>query len=168
MIIMNRRRQFQGHVRVLTALLLAAAAASCAGSSTSPSDGFVGISGQVFSTVSFQGVCSIRPGVPSAPAECYAGPVAGAVVSTSIDATTTTTDAAGRFLLTTNTLKKNWDGCRPYTLTITAAGHPTYSVTGSHGTGTGSGSGSGSGDQLYKQLFALSPPTPAFVGNCPG
>ena len=160
MIIMNRRRQFQRHVRVLNALLLAAAAASCAGSSTSPSDGFVGISGQVFSTVSFGGVCS----GPSAPPECYSGPVAGAVVSTSIDATTTTTDAAGRFLLTTNTLKKNWNGCRPYTLTIAAAGHPTYSVTGSHGTGTGSGSG----DQLYKGLFALSPPTPSFVGNCPG
>lgn len=162
MITMNRHRQFQPHVRVLTSLLFAAAAASCSGSSTSPSDVFVGISGQVFSTVSSQGVCSVPKGVPSAPYECYSGPVAGAVVSTSIDATTATTDGAGRFLLTTNTPSKNWDGCRPYTLTITAAGHPTYSVAGAHGTGTGSG------DQVYKHLYSLSPPTPSIVENCPG
>ena len=113
-------------------------------------------SGQVFSTVSFQGACMISAGVPSAPIECYSGPVAGAVTSTSIDTATATTDSAGRFLLTTNTPKANFGGCTPYTLTITAAGHPTYSVTGPHGTGGG------------RQLFSLSPPTPSFVGNCQG
>jgi hypothetical protein len=159
------RHGFATHVCELSIWLSACAAASCAGSSTGPSannSDFVQVSGRVFSTVSYVGACAIAPGVPSAPVECYSGPVAGAVVSTSIDATTATTDAAGRFLLTTNTLKKNFGGCQPYTLTITAAGHPTYSVTGPHGTG------GGTGDQLYRQLISLSPPEPSRVNACPG
>jgi len=49
---------------------------------------------------------------------CFKSPVGAAVVSTSIDATTTTTDASGHFLLTTAVNQKDFDGCRPYTLTI--------------------------------------------------
>lgn len=136
---------------------------SCGGSSTGPSPKetiFVSVSGQVFSNVSFVGPCMIAPGVSAAPIECYSGPVAGAVVSTSIDTVTATTDATGRFVLRTNMPSESFGGCQPYTLTITAAGHPTYRVTGPHGTG-----GESAG-QLYKQSYSLSPPTPSIVRTC--
>lgn len=63
----------------------------------------------------------------------YVDPVAGAVVSTSLDSATATTDASGRFRLVTKTGPAKDYGCKPYTLTITAPGHPTYTMTGSWG-----------------------------------
>jgi hypothetical protein len=53
-------------------------------------------------------------------------PVAGAIVSTSLDNRTATTDAAGHFDLVTAAGQHE---CEPYTLTITASGHPRYSKT---------------------------------------
>jgi hypothetical protein len=59
--------------------------------------------------------------------------VSGAVVSTSLDSVTTTTDASGAFDLKTNAPKSK-GGCNTYTLTVTAAGYPTYSRAASWGT----------------------------------
>jgi hypothetical protein len=82
-------------------------------------------------------------------------PVAGAVVSTSLDGTTATTGGDGRFSLTTGV---RGDGCVPYTVTIRAAGHPTYSVTATWAHGFGP-----------PFTFTLSPPGPnPFKSNmCP-
>jgi hypothetical protein len=73
----------------------------------------VTIEGHVFVTVGGQ------PGFPGGP------PVVGAVVATSLDSRTATTDAAGHFLLETAT-----PCClrfTPYTITITKAGCQTFS-----------------------------------------
>ncbi|MBI5675720.1 MAG: fibronectin type III domain-containing protein [Nitrospirae bacterium] len=51
--------------------------------------------------------------------------IQGAVVSTSLDSQTATTDADGYFFLQTNTLANYC--CTPYTITITAAGYTTFS-----------------------------------------
>lgn len=112
---------------------------------------FISISGVVFSTATFG-----SPG--GGPGTTFGPPVVGGIVSTSLDSTTITTDSGGRFLLHTTTEKTKDDGCRVYTITITAPGLPTYSVTGAHGTSTAEG------DQLYRQQYALSPPTPSSVG----
>ncbi|MBW2738280.1 MAG: hypothetical protein JRE64_05400 [Deltaproteobacteria bacterium] len=53
-------------------------------------------------------------------------PVQGAVVSTSLDSQTATTDANGHFFLQTNTLAEY--SSTPYTITISASGYQTYSV----------------------------------------
>ncbi|HJW73924.1 MAG TPA: carboxypeptidase-like regulatory domain-containing protein [Geothrix sp.] len=54
-------------------------------------------------------------------------PIHGAVVSTSLDGQTITTDAAGHFFLQT-TAAPNY-ASTPYTITITAAGYTTYSLS---------------------------------------
>jgi len=82
-------------------------------------------------------------------------PVVGAVVSTSLDGSTATTDGEGRFHLVTTTIVKRGE-CREYTITITAAGLPTYSVRGNWGSGFVKG-----------QTFSLSPPGPAMIMSCP-
>lgn len=151
------RSSYRFETGALSICLLTLLIASCGGGGTGPSPddsnlGFVSKSGQVFSSVSSVGPCKIAPGVPSAPIECYSNPVAAAVVSTSIDSATATTDAAGRFLLVTNMSKERFRGCQSYTLTITAAGHPTYNVTGPHGTDGG-----------IPALYSLSPPEPSIV-----
>lgn len=112
--------------------------------------------------ISISGVVFARASFGQGGSTAFSDPVSGAVVSTSLDAATTTTDSAGRFLLHTTTPKQKGDGCRVFTVTIMAAGLPTYSVTGSHGTG------GGQGDQLYRQQFSLSPTIPDFVGVCQG
>ena len=76
--------------------------------------------------------------------DVYSGPVQGAVVSTSLDSITATTDASGNYSLITQTLRQ---ACQPFTVTIRAAGFPTYS---DEGTWASTG-----------QLFAFSPPTPS-------
>jgi hypothetical protein len=121
-------------------------------------DGFIVISGQVFSTVRFGGVCTVPPGVGQAPQECYGPPVAGALVSSSLDGNTTTTDGAGNFDLTTTVPLSSVRECRSYTLTITAAGHPTYTVPIS------GFSGNEQGNQ-HRQAFSLSPPSPMSMGG---
>jgi hypothetical protein len=51
------------------------------------------------------------------------------------------------------------DECVTYTITIAAAGHPTYTVN-SRGF-----SGNAQGNE-HRQLFALSPPTPTMMSGC--
>jgi hypothetical protein len=68
--------------------------------------------------------CGIDPNNPMGPC-IKTGLVAGAVVATSLDAVTAASDASGHFDLVTTTRQ----GCVPYTVTVTAAGHPTYSRT---------------------------------------
>jgi hypothetical protein len=82
----------------------------------------VGIEGQVFATATFSGGNTT-----------YGAPVGGAVVSTSLDATTATTNSSGSLRLVTTTLRANVSDCMRRTVTITAAGHPTYSVDGAWG-----------------------------------
>lgn len=63
-------------------------------------------------------------------------PIQGAVVSTSLDSETATTDASGRFCLVTRTFPHFC--CTPYTITISASGFETFSGTwiwGDHPTG---------------------------------
>jgi hypothetical protein len=101
----------------------------------------VDISGQVFAR--FGPNPSGGPGVNR-------DPVVGAVVSTSLDGTTATTDGEGRFRLVTRSDVSS-DSAQCYTITITASGLPTYSVTG------------GWGQQPSDQTFILSPPQPAVI-----
>ena len=54
--------------------------------------------------------------------------LAGATVSTTLDSATATTDGAGNFDLTTTIPRSKIDECLTYTITITAAGLPTYTV----------------------------------------
>jgi len=114
--------------------------------------GPVRVSGIVFATATFGTSC---PDGVLDMMTCFKNPVSGAVVSTSIDSTTTTTDGRGFFLLTTTVSKSDFDGCRPYTLTITAAGLPTYSISA-----VGNDVGNGRGDQM----FSLSPRVPESMG----
>jgi hypothetical protein len=75
---------------------------------------------------------------PSPMGPCVAtGPVSGAVVGTSLNQSTATTDAAGHFDLKAGLVVQG--GCTPYTITITAAGMGTWSGTGAWGTGHVSG-----------------------------
>ena len=121
-----------------TVLALIMAAASC-GSPTG-SDSGITIEGHVYARWIANG---------NAPA-AYVDPVNGAVVATSLDASTTTTDATGHFLL--RTTKGPAEKCTPYTVTVTAAGQPTYSLTGPWGPGP------------RNQIILLSPPNPEKVG----
>jgi hypothetical protein len=93
--------------------------------------------------------------VGQAPEECYGPPVGGAVVSTTLDSVTATTDGAGNFDLT-STIPENVDECRTFTITITAGGHPTLSVN-SRGFATSNSS--------HRQFFSLSPPGPTFMSS---
>jgi hypothetical protein len=123
-------------------------------------DGFIVISGQVFSTIRFGGVCTVPAGgtpvVP--PPECFGPAVGGAVVTTTLDGNTTTTDGAGNFDLTTTVPLSLVGECRTYSLTITATGHPTYTVP------IRGFSGNKQGNQS-RQIFALSPPAPTSMGS---
>jgi hypothetical protein len=94
------------------------------------------VTGIVFATVSQK---TAGPGVPT-------NPLSGAVVSTSLDSHTATTDAAGGFNLQTGTLATTSTQC--YTITITFAGIPTYSVHGLWG------------NQPTNLIFVMSPPSP--------
>jgi hypothetical protein len=80
----------------------------------------------------------------------YTVPVEGAIISTSLDSVTATTDASGHYALHTHTPEES---CQPFTVTITAAGRPTYS---DFGTWAATG-----------QIFALAPPTPSRAGTNP-
>jgi hypothetical protein len=102
----------------------------------------VEITGQVFATVQKNG-----PGIANTPID----PVAGAVVSTSLDSRTATTDASGTFDLQTTTAVSSNQSSQCYTITITAPGLPTFSVHGLWG-GTPS-----------NMVFTLSPPSPGLM-----
>jgi hypothetical protein len=125
------------------------------------SDVFMTIKGVVFDTVHFGGVCTVPAGGGGAdiqaPRECYGNAVAGAVVSTSLDPKTATTDGGGNFDLITATLESDMK-CRTYTLTITAAGLPTYSIPVT---------GFATSNSSHRQQFAFTPPTPSSMnGGC--
>lgn len=126
--------------------------------------GFVVLKGVVYATIRFGGVCTVSasgPGHIPPPAECLGPPVAGAVVSTTLDAATATTDGAGNFDLTTTLPIEKIEECITYTITITAAGHPTYSVNT-----RGFSGNTRSTDSVARQYFALSPPTPTMMAGC--
>ena len=89
-----------------------------------------------------------NPSDPNGPG-LYVDPLSGAVVSTSLDSQTAITDANGHFVLTTS--KRPAANCTPYTVRVTASGHPTYSLAGSWGVGA------------RNQIFSLSPPNPEKV-----
>jgi hypothetical protein len=105
-----------------------AGAAGAAVAITSGKDGpkHLEIHGEVFATLA----SGPTPGVG-------VDPVAGAIVSTSLDGTTATTNGSGRFDLVTQS--PEGDECTVYTITIVAAGHPTYSVTAPWGRSLGTG-----------------------------
>lgn len=81
-------------------------------------------------------------------------PIAGAVVSTSLDSRTTVTDANGAFDLLTET-PNSLDRC--FWLTVTASGWPTYSTQG----------WSGSNRQSGGVKIRLIPPEPPDLRQCP-
>jgi len=125
-------------------------------------DAFVTIRGEVYATIRFGGECTVPAGGgdgsgQNTPRDCYGPAVGGAVVSTSLDSVTATTDGAGFFDLITSILEKDAE-CRTYTITITAAGQPTYTIQ-TRGFATSNSS--------HRQRFAISPPTPSFMnGGC--
>jgi hypothetical protein len=106
----------------------------------------VDISGQVFARFGLN---------PSGGPGIYSNPVVGGIVSTSLDATTATTDGQGRFrLVTQSNVSPEAADC--YTITITASGLPTYSLRG------------GWGQQPSDQTFSLTPPQPSMIRPCGG
>lgn len=122
--------------------------------------GFIRILGQVFARAVFgSGDCSGTRGTGGAANTCYLEPVSGAVVSTTLDTATAATDGAGNFDLTTTLPRSRIDECLIYTITITAAGHPTYTVN------TRGFSGNQQGNE-HRQIFAMSPPTPTTMAGC--
>ena len=134
-----------GTVAIVGGLGVVAAAGAVVAVKASGDDGNPAtISGQVFARF---GPNPANPGGPG----LYSNPVVGGVVSTSIDETTATTDGEGRFRLMT---RESVRGDECYTITITAAGQPTYSLRG------------GWGNEPTNQTFSLSPPQPGMVGPC--
>jgi hypothetical protein len=91
------------------------------------------------------GRLSVNPANPTGPG-ILGPPVAGAVVSTSMDSATAVTGGDGRFHLVTQTRRPA--PCHRYTLTITAGGWPTWSGFEDFDNGT-------SGGELS---FTLTPP----------
>lgn len=126
--------------------------------------GFIVISGLVYATGTFGQPSSACPSgrweAIGTGSTCYMQPVAGAVVSTTLDSATATTDGAGNFDLTTTLPRARIDECLTYTITITAAGHPTYTVN------TRGFSGNQNEGSQHRQNFILSPPTPSMMGGC--
>lgn len=125
-------------------------------------DGFIKLLGTVYARATFGAQstnCSGVRGTGNTSMTCYLEPVGGATVSTTLDSATTTTDGAGNFDLTTTVPRSRIDECVTYTITIAAAGHPTYTVN------TSGFSGNAQGNE-HRQPFALSPPTPSMMGGC--
>jgi len=125
--------------------------------------GFIVISGLVYATGVFgapAAACNGTYAVIGSGSTCYMQPVSGATVSTTLDSATATTDGAGNFDLTLTLPRSRIDECLTYTLTITAAGHPTYTVN------TRGFSGNQSEGSQHRQNFILSPPTPTIMAGC--
>ena len=124
-------------------------------------EGFVHILGQVYGTAVFgPGACAGVRGEAGASNTCYLNPVSGAIVSTTLDSATASTDGAGNFDLTTTLPRSRITDCVTYTITITAAGHPTYTIN------TRGFSGNEQAGTEHRQLFALSPPVPTIMAGC--
>jgi hypothetical protein len=128
-------------------------------------EGGIVLKGQVFANAVFGAPASACPsGIYEASgggSTCYLNPLSGATVSTTLDGHTATTDTAGNFDLETTVPWSEIDTCKTYTLTIAAAGHPTYVIT----TGGFSGNESGA-SSVSRQKFVMSPMTPSFMGGC--
>jgi len=126
--------------------------------------GFIVISGLVYARAIFGLNATCPPGgvriTIGTGATCYLEPLAGATVSTTLDSATATTDGAGNFDLTTTLPRSRIDECLTYTITITAAGLPTYTVNVS------GFSGNQSEGSQSRQTFSVSPPSPTFMGGC--
>jgi hypothetical protein len=126
--------------------------------------GFIVISGLVYARAIFGLEATCPPGgvriTMGTGATCYLDPLAGARVSTTLDGATATTDGAGNFDLTTTIPRSKIDECMTYTITITAAGLPTYTVN------TSGFSGNQSEGSQSRQTFSISPPSPTFMGGC--
>ena len=103
-----------------------------------PGDDTLELEGHVHASISCPRTGN-DPCVPSGPA------VSGAVVSTSLDAETAVTDAAGHFELKSGSTP---DVCEKFTIMISANGYPTYAVTRMWGF------------RSRDQLFGLAPPSP--------
>jgi hypothetical protein len=143
-----------------TTVVLAGAGAVAAGAGVAVATGAIGggdedptrqgesdqppaeVNGQVFSTFGPNPADRTGPGL-------YGPPVAGALVASTLDGATARTDGGGNFRLVTQTRLPS-PGCAPFTLTITAAGLPTFSVVASW-------AGGRDGPPL---VFSLSPPMP--------
>ena len=126
-------------------------------------EGFVHILGTVYANAVFGGpptACTGRYEAIGSGSTCYLNLVSGATVSTTLDSATTTTDASGNFDLTTTLPRSKINDCMTYTITIAAAGHPTYTVN------TTGFSGNENPGTEHRQLFALSPPVPEFMRGC--
>ena len=126
--------------------------------------GFIVISGLVYARAIFGLEASCPSGgvriTQGTGATCYLDPLPGATVSTTLDSATATTDGAGNFDLTTTLPRSKIDECLTYTITITAPGHPTYSVN------TRGFSGNQQEGSQHRQLFSISPPSPTIMGGC--
>jgi hypothetical protein len=126
--------------------------------------GFIVISGLVYARAIFGQQPTCPPGgvlvTIGTGATCYLEPLAGATVSTTLDSATATTDGAGNFDLTTTLPRSRIDECLAYTITITAAGLPTYTVN------TRGFSGNQSAGSQSRQTFSVSPPSPTSMGGC--
>jgi hypothetical protein len=129
--------------RILVAVATAMTGVACG--VFGPSEDFVEVEGTVWARCVHQSTTVAGPCT-------YQDAVAGAVVSTSLDSKTATTDASGKFRLVTSTGPAKDYGCKVYTLTITAAGHPTYSRSGAWGS------------HPVNQTFTLATGEPTIVG----
>jgi hypothetical protein len=158
-----------GGISAMTIGLIGAAAAGGVGAAYATgaigggSEGNITFYGQVFATAVFGAPASACTGfhqVIGTGSTCYLNPLSGATVSTSLDGNTATTDGAGNFDLVTTLPLSMIEECRTYTITITASGHPTYSVN-SRGF-----AGNQQGSNRDRTHFALSPPTPSMMSGC--
>lgn len=156
-----------GGISAMTIGIIGAAAGGAAVVATQTdifggNDGFIRLLGQVYANIQFGLTAATCPGVLETigtGTSCYTQPVTGATVSTTLDSATATTDTAGNFDLTTTLPRSKINDCISYTITIRAAGLPTYTLS------TSGFSGNKQGNE-HRQIFALSPPTPSFMGGC--
>lgn len=128
-------------------------------------EGGIVLKGQVFANAMFGAPASACPSgiwesTGGSGSTCYLNPLSGATASTTLDGNTATTDTAGNFDLETTVPWSEIESCKTYTLTIAAAGHPTYVITTSGFSGNKSGASS-----VGRQKFVMSPMTPSFMGG---
>jgi hypothetical protein len=113
-------------VRLALISFVLACCVTCSGSPTGPDEGVsIEIRGQIWGRV-YRG--QQNPAGPLA-ADTYVDPVAGAVISTSLDSATATSDGSGNFVLRTT----RGSGGQAFQLRISAAGYPTYDRSGCWG-----------------------------------
>lgn len=155
-----------GGISLTTIGLIGAAVAGGAVAATQTgllgaADGNIIIKGKVHARATFGAAeCAGTRGTGGVSNTCYLEPLTGAVVSTTLDGATTTTDTAGNFDLRTTLPLSQITECRTYTLTITASGHPAFSISVRGFSGNTKNEDAGS-----RENFALSPTTPMSMGS---